>query len=93
MSIRLRNIHAGFTHFDTYNKEPNSDCNCLFEQNFLFFHWLHMSIILSSLSDMVMVSVLIRIPRQTKEVDGAIKFFGLMVRPNWVKSSNKVSKD
>ena len=55
-----------------------------------------MSMILSSLSggtDMVLVSVLIRMSKQTKEVDGATNFFGLMVRPNWVKSSNKVSKD
>ena len=55
-----------------------------------------MPMILSSLSggtDMVLVSVLIRTPRQIKEVDGATNLFGLMVRPNWVKSCNKVSKD
>ena len=62
----------------------------------LFFHWLHISMILSSLSggtDMVLVSVLIRIPKQIRDVDGATNFFGLMVRPRWVKSSYKVSKD
>ena len=93
MSIRLRNVCAGLTHFETYNKEPNNDCNCRFEQNFLFCHWLHISMILSSLSggtEMVLVLVLIRIPKQIEDVDGATNFFGLMVRP---KSCNKVSKD
>ena len=55
-----------------------------------------MSITLSSLSggtDMVLVSVLISIPKQIKEVHGAINFLGLLVRPNWVKSSNNVSKE
>ena len=96
VSIRLRNTLAGFTHLHTYNSDHSKDCSCLFERNHLVCHSLQDCIISCNLSggmDMVLSSVLIRIPKHTANVDGSTNLLGLIFRPNWRNRSDKNVND